>query len=730
MVGFWNFDAGNATNSVTGTQDVALQGTGGKFENGQFISDGHGYLQGTGENATIANLPTGDSHYTISAFVTTTATQNVTPGRNEGMGIMGWGNYGSGNQVTAFRASSGMNGNKINEGLNIYWWGTDKEVYYDANTWGTKFNSGSMNHVATTYNDTGRAIYLNGQLVGSDTKTGHNAQNSNFRIGATHLANSEVMIGTMDNASLYSNALEHGEIINISTSRYNGLVSWWVNPTTNPVDRVSGLAYSATPVAGITRIANGNQVMDFNRTLNASETAYFTGQMADGHVYDVDKAPAEWSATNTAWVRTLNQTWDGSTTPLGIYVGGTLTQVTLSTSNAALDKSNYTLVLAGGKLALSGADNYSKTLGIDGGHVTADKFYTGGSDITLNSGSLRVNEFRIGNGATVGNYVQNSGEMTTSWFTFGEAGWTSDSVATATINGGTVGTTGFSSIMVGRGGKGVLNINGGIVHANGTYDSSTEGGAISVGSHNKGIVNMAGGTLNIGGMGLHLVGHEAEFNHTGGYVNATNITNNGPALRIKSGTNYNLSGGTLNVKDITGDVENGFNMTGGMLSVTTFDGKLIQKGGVFSPGYNFDGTGTVIGSSTITGDYTLEDGTIQLEIVEKDGKLLADSIQINGKMTFIDLEQIELVYDPEILEIANGTSFDILTADGGIELPETMLPSELSELISDAQSDMWLPILTGNTLSLSFNSGAVPEPSTWVLLVLGGIAILGWRKRS
>ncbi|MBO2007716.1 LamG-like jellyroll fold domain-containing protein [Hymenobacter negativus] len=113
---------------------------------------------------TTAIVPVGNSAYTIEAW--------IKPTQMGVYGIIGWGEYGTSNQVNALRLSA--------NGLINYWWGPDLIV-------STPSLVGAWHHVAATFNGTTRTIYLDGVAVGSDTPGSHTVPDArNLRIGVTN----------------------------------------------------------------------------------------------------------------------------------------------------------------------------------------------------------------------------------------------------------------------------------------------------------------------------------------------------------------------------------------------------------------------------------------------------------------------------------------------------------------------------------------------------------------
>ncbi|MBQ2620741.1 MAG: autotransporter-associated beta strand repeat-containing protein [Thermoguttaceae bacterium] len=373
MVLFWNFDEYTTEGGVNYVTDSVhserLKLVNSSIVDGQLSANG-GYAQGTveGTNGVNVDLPTGSASYTLSAFLTSTTNATV--------GIMGWGAK-SGGKCNCFRTTG--NSGETTGGLNSYWWGNDivvsggyPEIY-----------GGVENHVATTAVDKTHYIYLNGQLIGSGTKGARSEANQDFAVGKT--VNNEQLKGSLDNASIYNEALEQSDIIRISTSKLNGLTNWWKSGTT--VDRITGIVKPAT-VTGTTVITGANgDVMVFNRALEAGEQTFYQGQLATGHDYVINNMAGS-ESTKTTWLRASSANLsDASQTPLGIYVGGTTDAATLTATADQLNNVNRTLVLGGGTLAIASDSDVSidkNRVGFDSGSIST----SGNGTITLNSSEI------------------------------------------------------------------------------------------------------------------------------------------------------------------------------------------------------------------------------------------------------------------------------------------------------------------------------------------------------
>ena len=181
--------------------DVSMQNSGSitwsPGPTGYFSTVANGWFNRT----SASNVPTGNSPYTLSAWVQLGSSWN-------GNGFMSIGPFGNGNEANAFRAGS------TNQLLN-YWWGNDLSVNISVSP-----TNGWFNAVAK-YDGTTRSIWVNGVLAGSDTPVGHNVTSSDIQISKT--AGNEYLQGNIAQALIYNVALSGSEILanfNASKSRF------------------------------------------------------------------------------------------------------------------------------------------------------------------------------------------------------------------------------------------------------------------------------------------------------------------------------------------------------------------------------------------------------------------------------------------------------------------------------------------------------------------------------
>jgi hypothetical protein len=173
-----------------------------------YNSGSKGYLNFNGVNRYISfttptNIPISNSNYTISVWF---MPGSITIG-NEG--LVGWGNYGTTNQVNAFKLTP--------TGLSNYWGSNDLNVT-------TTLSNGNWYNAVATFNGTTRGIWVNGSLIGSDTPTGHNVPNANnLTIGLTNTT--EYYNGIISEVQIFNRGLTSNEIVsnyNALLTRYNG----------------------------------------------------------------------------------------------------------------------------------------------------------------------------------------------------------------------------------------------------------------------------------------------------------------------------------------------------------------------------------------------------------------------------------------------------------------------------------------------------------------------------
>ena len=154
-----------------------------------------------------------------------------------------------------------------------------------------------------------------------------------------------------------------------------------------------------------------------------------------------------------------------------------------------------------------------------------------------------------------------------------------------------------------------------------------------------------------------------------------------------------------------------------------FKGTLdVEAGATLSPGNS-------VGTLTVDGTYLLDKfGTLLLEVGKNDqGAIVIDQLFVNGNATFESGSIIDITLDPSS-SLVGGDEFSsvIITANNAESIFDDVQAAIRSYYFTDLTVTR-----SGNEISLSgrLDPNAVPEPSTWALLVLGVIALAYMRKR-
>ena len=226
--------------------------------------------------------------------------------------------------------------------------------------------------------------------------------------------------------------------------------------------------------------------------------------------------------------------------------------------------------------------------------------------------------------------------------------------------------------------------------------------------------NLSGTDGVIVGTGKDLILSNDELTKFIGSISAKEIVKTGDGtLQIYTGATGQVDAQSLVVS--SGNLDFKGYMTGGI---------TVDADTIFSPGNS-------VGEATFGGGYILNDGATLL--IEQDAtgmdKLTASSFEIHPNsildLTLGSIQSGEYV----ILEQKNGDTpvdFGIVTIGG-----QTYDYSDVSfwnSLLTPESAYYWNLSVNGNKVMASLDANAVPEPSTWALLVLG-VVVLFLRKR-
>ena len=139
----------------------------------------------------------------------------------------------------------------------------------------------------------------------------------------------------------------------------------------------------------------------------------------------------------------------------------------------------------------------------------------------------------------------------------------------------------------------------------------------------------------------------------------------------------------------------------------------VKSGATMSPGNS-------VGTLTIDGAFILDSAATLL--IEQDAtgmdKLIVSSFTVSPDSV------LELTY-------GGGTgSYDILVQNNGDFTGDYETDAFWNGLLTPGSDYFWNLSVNGNIVTASIDANAVPEPSTWALLILGAAGLLYWRKRS
>ena len=143
---------------------------------------------------------------------------------------------------------------------------------------------------------------------------------------------------------------------------------------------------------------------------------------------------------------------------------------------------------------------------------------------------------------------------------------------------------------------------------------------------------------------------------------------------------------------------------------------VVIDGAVFSPGNS-------VGEAIIEGAFKIEDGTLLLEQDDSGmDKLIAKSFDFDDDNAIIQLA---------IGALIPGATYDIIAQSEGSFTGDQLNESYWTNLIDGGLPFyMGLYVIDGNLVRVNIDANAVPEPSTWALLILGAAGLMFVRKRK
>jgi len=303
----------------------------------------------------------------------------------------------------------------------------------------------------------------------------------------------------------------------------------------------------------------------------------------------------------------------------------------------------------------------------------------------------------------------------------------------------------------------VVNQTGGLVEiwaAGGQKAWKQEVGLTFGGNGSKqstGTYDLSGGTLNT----YRIVGHQTPsaplLSMSGGTLNVitTDLSANSGKIQVP----FLFTGGTLNAKVIEGygherktdwnsNRTKKFTQFGGTIAPEngTVETKQLAIADIGTTTYDTYLALSGAAETTIVGDYVIDltNADKSIPVISLDVYTSGDTftndrlIVTEGSLTIGDGALLELTID-DISALTAGDSFDLILMDEGAAMNGNFAGVELVDLKTGAEQSLDFSVLNfaDDTLSLILptlnpvipDTTGVPEPATWILLVLGACGI-------
>ncbi|MBR0190802.1 MAG: autotransporter-associated beta strand repeat-containing protein [Thermoguttaceae bacterium] len=467
---------------------------------------------------------------------------------------------------------------------------------------------------------------------------------------------------------------------------------------------IDSISYIGVTANGVINQSGGNAT--FNKSLvfgwGAGNGTY---NLSAGTLTTTDNAGL-WCSKTTGF-NTFNMTGGtanfnkaGNSFAVGLYDDGTGTQWTpRSVANV------FNLY--------SGTVNAANTFAIQyNGTLFVAKNGEDGGDGVLNAKAITL--------TNTGHLNMSSGTINV-----GEGGITSsDGAYSITLSGGTFGTKGSnwsSALNAGISSNAVTFASetgktitwSGILSGAGGVTKSGDGTLTLVGANTySGTTTISGGTLKLTGdgtLGTGAVVNEASLEFA--YDTEKTFTN----AVSGNGTVTKTGAGRLKINAANGFQASELIVSNGRLDFlgTMTGGITVSSNTVFSPGNS-------VGTADVNGLFTLGSGaTLLLEVDGSESDLL--------KATSFDVASGTI--DLEMGSVQSGRMYAIIqnkSGDFGTDFDVDFWTS----LLTTSDRDIWELSVMGDTVYAKIDANAIPEPSTWLLLVLGTAGLFYWRKKK
>jgi hypothetical protein len=385
-----------------------------------------------------------------------------------------------------------------------------------------------------------------------------------------------------------------------------------------------------------------------------------------------------------------------------------------------------------------GASSFGQLILADGGLLSTTTINVG------RAGALGVLDMDGGHVQQTGQFAASNAALTSTGFGVGVAGGTGIVRMTngSTISMVNMGTGGMGMTLGGStnspGGDGSVTMSGG---SSITVVAAPGLATFNVGRQGSGVLRMSGNSIVDIGDGRFQVGRESGSDGTviatGGSVITAGSVGVGRSILSGGGDGGDggtgtmvLNGATLNV---SGDVIIGTNGFLGGSAGSINVGGTVTNYGIFAPGSS-------PGTFTINGNFVAGAGSRLILEVQSDGQgsFLTDQV-IFGQGSMLDLSATNVEFrflgstDPNAFQAAGRFDIDTFLArsdgQGGLgALDPALLAGATFSASADAyvfQSFTFDPVA-----GAVFQAVPVPEPGSWLLMLGGAAALLGWRRRA
>ena len=240
---------------------------------------------------------------------------------------------------------------------------------------------------------------------------------------------------------------------------------------------------------------------------------------------------------------------------------------------------------------------------------------------------------------------------------------------------------------------------------------------------NSGVLELTGAAIPANGAITVISNGTLEYNVAEGDTRLVNVTTSKKI--VSAGQVFKTGNGTLQINAAQNSVEmDSLALNSGRLDYKGyFTGDIdVINGVVLSPGNS-------VGTMYETGDLTLKSGASLLMELGGTDASENDQLIVTGNIFLEEGAFVDLVLADNSSLGPNSTFTAILSGTNSPDLADNFIDNYVrSSIFTDLQ---YAPLSNGlYAITGRIDPNAVPEPSTWALLILGVAGLLYWRKRK